>query len=208
MTFRTICLTSVLALTASAAAAEMNFNRIAAFATPDNMGEGEDKARVTSAEIIYATEDGNTLVYTDSPLGVIGRIDITDPANPIFLGKLPTNTSSSSWRDIKTIGDFAYIVSEAGSHGMQIFDLTRLRTVSSPPASARRSAIFCAIPPEFQVLSASPPATSTGSSISSTRMRAAGTRSGLARRPASCGVRRRTTAPGMAYLANSSSMPR
>ncbi|MBR9837722.1 MAG: esterase-like activity of phytase family protein [Rhodobacteraceae bacterium] len=96
MTFRTICLTSVLALTASAAAAEMNFNRIAAFATPDNMGEGEDKARVTSAEIIYATGDGNTLVYTDSPLGVIGRIDITDPANPKPLGNTPVDGEPTS----------------------------------------------------------------------------------------------------------------
>ncbi|MBC14164.1 MAG: hypothetical protein CMM85_14490, partial [Rhodothermaceae bacterium] len=69
-------------------------------------------------------------------------VDITDPANPIFLGKLPTNTSSSSWRDIKTIGDFAYIVSEAGSHGMQIFDLTRLRTVSSPPATFTADAVY------------------------------------------------------------------
>ena len=76
MHFRTICLTSVIALTASAATAEMTFNRIASFATPDNMGEGEDRNRVTSAEIIYATEDGNTLVYTDSPLGVIGRIGV------------------------------------------------------------------------------------------------------------------------------------
>ncbi|MBU2963803.1 esterase-like activity of phytase family protein [Citreicella sp. C3M06] len=88
MTLRTICLTSALALTASAAAAEMNFNRIASFATPDNMADGEDRGRVTSAEIIYATEDGNTLVYTDSPLGVIGRIDITDPAMPKPLGNI------------------------------------------------------------------------------------------------------------------------
>ncbi|MBN9886186.1 esterase-like activity of phytase family protein [Salipiger abyssi] len=88
MTFRTICLTSVLALSAHAAAAEMSFNRIASFATPRNMAPGEDTARVTSAEIIYATEDGNTLVYTDSPLGVIGRIDITDAANPQPLGNV------------------------------------------------------------------------------------------------------------------------
>ncbi|MDP4992801.1 MAG: esterase-like activity of phytase family protein, partial [Marivita lacus] len=35
-----------------------------------------------SAEIISASADGMTLVYSDSPLGVIGMIDITDPANP------------------------------------------------------------------------------------------------------------------------------
>ncbi|EIE50227.1 hypothetical protein C357_14806 [Citreicella sp. 357] len=88
MYFRTICLTSALALTASAASADMTFNRIASFATPHNMADGEDRARVTSAEIIYATEDGNTLVYTDSPLGVIGRIDITDATSPKPLGNI------------------------------------------------------------------------------------------------------------------------
>ncbi len=52
-------------------------------------------------------------------------VEVTDPAAPIYLGKLPTATSNSSWRDIKTIGDYAYVVSEAGSHGIQVFDLTR-----------------------------------------------------------------------------------
>ncbi|MGQ0567548.1 MAG: esterase-like activity of phytase family protein [Gemmobacter sp.] len=89
MTVRLACLTSVLALsTALPAAAEMVFNRIATFATPDNMGEGEDRARETSAEIIAVSEDGMTLVYTDSPLGVIGLVDITDPRAPKALGNV------------------------------------------------------------------------------------------------------------------------
>ena len=46
------------------------------------MAVGEDTNREASPEIIDATADGNTLVYTDSPLEVIGMIDITDPANP------------------------------------------------------------------------------------------------------------------------------
>jgi hypothetical protein len=85
---RTLILTSVLALVAGGAMAEMNFNRIASFATPLNMAAGEDTTRETSAEIITATADGMTLVYSDSPLGVIGRIDITDPANPKPLGNI------------------------------------------------------------------------------------------------------------------------
>lgn len=60
-------------------------------------------------------------------------IDISDPINPIYLGKLPTQTSSSTWRDIKTYNNYAFVVSEASGHGMQIFDLTRLRSVVSPP---------------------------------------------------------------------------
>ena len=60
-------------------------------------------------------------------------IDISDPINPIYLGKLPTHTGESIWRDIKVYQNHAFIVSEASNHGMQIFDLTRLRNVSNPP---------------------------------------------------------------------------
>jgi len=60
-------------------------------------------------------------------------IDISDPINPIYLGKLPTENSSSTWRDAKTYNNFAFIVSEDPGHGMQIFDLTRLRDIPNPP---------------------------------------------------------------------------
>ena len=60
-------------------------------------------------------------------------IDISDPVNPIYLGKLPTHTTPSIWRDIKVYQNHAFVVSEAGGHGMQVFDLTRLRNVSNPP---------------------------------------------------------------------------
>ncbi|KAH7303921.1 hypothetical protein B0I35DRAFT_363989 [Stachybotrys elegans] len=48
-----------------------------------------------------------------------------------YVGRLPTQTVASSWRDIKVIGNFAYIGSEAPGHGMQIFDLTKLLTVTA-----------------------------------------------------------------------------
>lgn len=60
-------------------------------------------------------------------------IDISDPINPIYLGKIPTENSSSTWRDAKTYNNYAFIVSEDAGHGMQIFDLTRLRNVPNPP---------------------------------------------------------------------------
>ena len=40
---------------------------------------------------------------------------------------------SSLWRDIKVYADHAFIVSEASGHGMQVFDLTKLRNVPNPP---------------------------------------------------------------------------
>ena len=89
MSARLLGLTSVLAIGAALPAlAEMNFNRIATFATPDNMATGEDRARPTSAEIISASPDGMTLIYTDSPLGAVGLIDITDPKAPKALGNV------------------------------------------------------------------------------------------------------------------------
>lgn len=69
-------------------------------------------------------------------------IDITDPVNPTYLGKLPTHTSSSSWRDIKVYENHAFVVSEADSHGMQVFDLTRLRSVSNPPINFTEDAHY------------------------------------------------------------------
>jgi choice-of-anchor B domain-containing protein len=70
-------------------------------------------------------------------------IDITDPLNPVILGKLPGhNASSSLWRDIKVYNNYAFIVSEAGGHGMQIFDLTRLRNVVSPPETFTEDAHY------------------------------------------------------------------
>ncbi len=69
-------------------------------------------------------------------------VDISDPTNPIHLGNLATNTTSSLWRDIKVYSDHAFIVSEAGGHGMQVFDLTKLRNVPSPPATFAADAIY------------------------------------------------------------------
>ena len=60
-------------------------------------------------------------------------VDISDTENLVYLGKLPSATSSSSWRDIKVYQNHAYIVSEADGHGMQVFDLTRLRNVANIP---------------------------------------------------------------------------
>lgn len=54
-------------------------------------------------------------------------VDISDAINPVIIGRLPTENSNSTWRDVKTYGNFAFIVSEANAHGMQVFDLTRLR---------------------------------------------------------------------------------
>lgn len=84
--------------------------------------------------------------WTDPVTGhewaILGRangtsfVDISDPANPIYVANLQTHTGSSSWREIKTYGNYVYIVADVnGDHGLQIFDLTRLRTITTPPVT-------------------------------------------------------------------------
>ncbi len=63
-----------------AASADPVFNRIASFPVNTNLPADLDQKTETSAEIIAATADGSMLVYSDSPLGAIGFVDIADPS--------------------------------------------------------------------------------------------------------------------------------
>lgn len=69
-------------------------------------------------------------------------IDVTDPYYPIYLGKLPTASSPSLWRDMKVYGHHMYVVSEAFAHGLQVFDLHTLREVNSTPETFLATATF------------------------------------------------------------------
>jgi hypothetical protein len=89
-----------LALTAMATTASAaSFNRIASFAVAENVPHGIDRNQVSSAEIITASGDGNTLIYSDSPLGGVGFVDIKQPNEPhaagfISLGGEPTSVAA------------------------------------------------------------------------------------------------------------------
>ncbi|MCY0148140.1 esterase-like activity of phytase family protein [Hoeflea sp. G2-23] len=110
-------------IAASASAAEMNFNRISSLATPSNMAAGEDMNRETSAEIIAASEDGQRLVYTDSPLGVIGIIDIADPANPKPLGNVsmqPVDGGEAEPTSVTVIGGNAFVAVNTSSNYVEV----------------------------------------------------------------------------------------
>lgn len=70
-------------------------------------------------------------------------VDIADPEEPVYLGKLPTSTGTSIWRDVRTYGHYAYIVADQdGAHGMQVFDLDQLRSVVSPPVTFTETAHY------------------------------------------------------------------
>ncbi|HTO30126.1 MAG TPA: esterase-like activity of phytase family protein [Pararhizobium sp.] len=98
---KTLSLTAALAAvlaasTATSVLAEPVFNRVASFAVADNLPADADKKTTTSAEIIAATEDGNMLVYSDSPSKAIGLVDITDPKAPKAGGAVSFNGEPTS----------------------------------------------------------------------------------------------------------------
>ncbi len=105
MTARLLSTVSVLVLLSAPALAD-SFNRIASFPVIANMGDGEDKSRASSAEIISVSPDGNTLIYTDSPLGVVGLVDITDAKAPKPLGNIDMKGEPTT---AHILGDKAFV---------------------------------------------------------------------------------------------------
>jgi choice-of-anchor B domain-containing protein len=86
--------------------------------------------------------------WTDPQTGkewaLVGRmdgtsfVDISNPEKPIVAGNLPLTKGANPnlWRDVKVYKNHAYIVADgAGAHGMQVFDLTRLRNVAKTPTT-------------------------------------------------------------------------
>lgn len=66
-------------------------------------------------------------------------VDVTNPGAPRYLGDLPKTEGSPSaaWRDMKVYKDHVFIVADgAAEHGMQVFDLTRLRNIRTPETFA------------------------------------------------------------------------
>ena len=72
-------------------------------------------------------------------------VDLTDPANPVYLGELPLTEGAmpNMWRDIKVYGNHAFVVADnAGPHGVQVFDLTQLRDVVDAPVTFEETANY------------------------------------------------------------------
>ena len=61
-------------------------------------------------------------------------VDLGDPLNPFLAAFMATETSSSTWRDMKVHADHVYVVSEASGHGLQVLDLNQLRDLTEYPA--------------------------------------------------------------------------
>ncbi len=84
--------------------------------------------------------------WTDPQTGreyaLVGRsngtafVDLSDPISPVYVGTLRKTPGSqaTTWRDVKVFANHAFVVADgAGQHGMQVFDLTRLRDFGGTP---------------------------------------------------------------------------
>lgn len=83
-----------------------HFQRIATYLVCENTSCDRNIVNETVAEIVAASKDGNTLIYTDSPTGRIGFVDIHDAENPISLGTLHTGGEPTS---VAISGDYALV---------------------------------------------------------------------------------------------------
>ena len=106
-------------------------------------------SRLTRAEIGNSAGNVSDLWgWTDPQTGtewaLVGHsqgtafVSLEDPERPVYAGILPLTqgASASPFRDIKVYNDHAFVVADvAGQHGMQVFDLTQLRSVSNPPTT-------------------------------------------------------------------------
>lgn len=123
-----------------------HFNRVSTFTVCSQVGSSCDTDTETSAEIVAASEDGNTLVYTNSPRREIGFVDITDPSAPRGLGTLAMGgepTSVTTWGP-KALVAVNTSTSRANPTGeLVVVDIanrsviTRLRLPGQPDSIAR-----------------------------------------------------------------------
>ncbi|MFQ5571204.1 MAG: choice-of-anchor B family protein [Rhodothermales bacterium] len=95
---------------------------------------------------------GWTDPLTGKEYALVGRndgtafVDVSDPVNPVYLGLLPTQSSSSSTRDVKVYRDHVFIVADlVGDHGMQVFDLKQLRGLTGTPVRFEPTTLYSGI---------------------------------------------------------------
>ena len=72
------------------------FERVATFVVCANTTCDREEIELTAAEIVAASADGRTLIYTDSPNRSLGFVDIRDPSHPRALGALALDGEPTS----------------------------------------------------------------------------------------------------------------
>lgn len=111
----------------SMAATPMAFNRVSTFAVCEQLDASCNIDDETVAEIVTASEDGNTLIYTDGVQKRLGFIDITDAAAPQKMGAValagePTSVAVVGSYAVAGVNTSADYVNTSGE--LAIIDLT------------------------------------------------------------------------------------
>ncbi|HRK30899.1 MAG TPA: choice-of-anchor B family protein [Tepidisphaeraceae bacterium] len=96
---------------------------------------------------------GWTDPQTNREYAIMGRttgtsfVDVTDPFNPVLVANMaPTaGTSATFWREPKVVGNHAYIGVDSTNHGIQVLDLTRLRTYAGTTLSLTPNTTFTGV---------------------------------------------------------------
>ncbi len=81
-------------------------------------------------------EDGREYVLMGTTDATV-FVDVTEAGAPRILGSLPLTEGAQEnlWRDMKVYANHTFIVADqANAHGMQVFDLTRLRGLEADPS--------------------------------------------------------------------------
>ena len=70
-------------------------------------------------------------------------VDLSVPTRPRLVGKLPAGDAPSLWRDVKVYADHAFVVADSSPrHGVQVFDLRRLRGVEGGAVTFEPDAVY------------------------------------------------------------------
>jgi len=83
----------------------MNFNRISTFPICSQIEANCDTNIETVAEIVVASDDGMTLIYSDSQQKNVGFVDVTDAHSPKALGVTMLTGEPTS---VAVLGDYAF----------------------------------------------------------------------------------------------------
>ncbi|MDX1443734.1 MAG: choice-of-anchor B family protein [Gammaproteobacteria bacterium] len=105
--------------------------------------------------VVVGMFDGTAFVRigSDGTPTFLGRLESTDGDSPVTKGAATEGKScsddcdagaASTWRDVKVLGNYALVVSEASGYGMQVFDLTQLKDLSGPPADDFKASAYYA----------------------------------------------------------------
>jgi len=119
--------------TVSTPNADKFFNRIASFPVCSQVGSSCESNDSTAAEIVTASTDGMTLIYSNSPNEQIGFVDITDPAAPkaqgfLAMGGEPTSVTVLGGNVLVAVNTSANFVSPSGK--LVVVDIATQKVVA------------------------------------------------------------------------------